>query len=181
MDGEEWWKRRGGPPAWNGADPDGWAGLPGPRPAQKLLLPADALAPSWGCGASFPGRPEQQAATAPRWSKAGGLRPRRHPEVGAQVETRRFGTLGLECSLREHGGRVASEGLRICKIVPSVWSGWKSPCAFELLRFGAEPGFGLLYSVFTDALKTNKKPRLPPRYKGKTVKSNATVHKSRGG
>lgn len=70
VDGEEWWKRRGGPPAWNGADPDGWAGLPGPRPAQKLLLPADALAPAWGCGASFPGRPEQQAAAVPRWSKA---------------------------------------------------------------------------------------------------------------
>lgn len=97
MDGEEWWKRRGGPPAWNGADPDGWAGLLGPRPTQKLLLLADALAPAWGCGASFPGRPEQQAAAAPRWSKAGGLRPRRYPEVGAQVETRRFGTLGLEC------------------------------------------------------------------------------------
>lgn len=27
VDGEEWWKRRGGPPARNGADPDGWAGL----------------------------------------------------------------------------------------------------------------------------------------------------------
>lgn len=76
---------------------------------------------------------------------------------------------------------MASEGLRVCKIVPSVWSGWKSPCAFELLRFGAEPGFRLLYSVFTDALKINKKPRLPPRYTGKTVKSNVTVHKSRGG
>lgn len=97
VDGEEWWKRRGGPPAWNGADPDGWAGLPGPRPAQKLLLPADALAPAWGCGASFPGRLEQQAAAVPRWNKAGGLRPRRYPEVGAQVETQRFGTLGLEC------------------------------------------------------------------------------------
>lgn len=48
---------------------------------------------------------------------------------------------------------MASEGLRVCKIVPSVWSGWKSPCAFELLRFGAELGFRLLYSVFTDALK----------------------------
>lgn len=53
---------------------------------------------------------------------------------------------------------MASEGLRVCKIVPSVWSGWKSPCAFELLRFGAEPGFRLLFSVFTDALKINKKP-----------------------
>lgn len=49
-------KKEGGPPAWSGAGPDGWAGLPVVGRAQRLLLLADALAPGWGCAASFPGR-----------------------------------------------------------------------------------------------------------------------------
>jgi hypothetical protein len=38
-------------------------------------------------------------------------------------------------------------------------------------------GHGRAYSILTYALK-NKQPHLPPRYTGKTVKSNVAVQKS---
>lgn len=144
-------KKEGGPPAWSGPGSDGWAGLPGARRAQRLLLLADALAPGWGCAASFLGLREQQAAAAPRWSGAGGLRPRNwRLEVGVQVGAWRFGTRvrALSCT----GKRWILRG----SVFKSVSSGsclgshssWKGPCAFEFLRFGAGPGLFNTYICF---------------------------------
>lgn len=139
--GLEW-----GGPGWVGGAPR----VPGR--AQRLLLLADALAPGWGCAASFPGRREQQAAAAPRWSGAGGLRPRNwRLEVGVQVGAWRFGTRVR--TLTGTGKRWIVRRLKVLKSVSSgsclgSHSSWKGPCAFEFLRIGAGPGLFDTYLCF---------------------------------
>lgn len=85
---------------WGG--PGRVGGAPGSQASPEAAAPGRCARPCLGLWGVFPGTPGTAASAVPpvpRWSKAGGLRPRRHPEVGAQVETRRFGTLGLEGSL----------------------------------------------------------------------------------
>lgn len=80
---------------WGG--PGRVGGAPGSQASPEAAAPGRCARPCLGLWRVFPGTPGAAGSGRATLEQSGGLRPRRYPEVGAQVETQRFGTLGLEC------------------------------------------------------------------------------------